>query len=270
MMNTKEWQGIWVVAEQINGNLSSVSCELLGKAQELKSQNKFKPTITAVILGHEVKNLAQELANHGAEEIIVAESPDLKYFQNESYALVLEEMIIEYKPAVVLIGATGIGSDLAPTLGAKLRTGVAAHCIDLRMNDEGNLVSVVPAFGGKVLGDILCPNHRPQIATVKAGVMDTICSTGNQRGVIVDYDPNPALMKDKGRVKALGIHQEKIKGIPLEKAEVVVAGGWGIGCKEDWGLLVELADLLGGAVGCTRPALDEGWAEGEHQMIGTS
>lgn len=269
-MSIKEWQGIWVIVEQIDGNLTSVSCELLGKAQELKDQLEAKPIVTAVILGEEVKKLVKELTKYGAEEIIIAEHPDLKYFRNESYALVLEEMIREYKPAVVLVGATGTGSDLAPTLGAKLRTGVAAHCIDLRMNAEGNLVSVVPAFGGKVLGDILCPNHRPQIATIKAGVVDKPSTMENSKSTIIDYNPNPVLNKDKNRLKVLGIYQEKVQGVLLENAEVVVAGGWGMGSKEDWGLLVELADLLGGAVGCTRPALDEGWAEGEHQMIGTS
>ena len=269
-MNTKDWQGVWVIAEQVEGKINNSSFELLGKAQELKTGLKTTEPVTAVLLGENISELAPELARYGAERIIVAEHPALKIYQNEAYALVLEDIILHNKPSIVLVGATGIGSDLAPVIGARLKTGVAAHCVDVRTNDSGDLVAVVPAFGGKVLGDILCPNHRPQVATLKPGVLDKKPACEKPVYTVIHHDPAGALARDSGRVKAIRVYREEYTGIPLEEAEVVVAGGWGIGSTENWSLIKELAALLGGAVGATRPAVDEGWAEGEHQMIGTS
>lgn len=269
-MNIKEWQGVWVVAEQMEGKLNNVAFELLGKARELKEGLNTTEPVTAVLLGGGTDDLVPELARHGAERIIVADHPALRIFHNDAYALVLEEIILRYQPSVVLVGATGTGSDLAPLLGARLKTGVAAHCVDVRINDNGELVAVVPAFGGKVLGDILCPNHRPQIATLKPGVLNKKPPCEKPVYTVIHHDPTGALAGDDGRVKALRVYREEFTGIPLEEAEVVVAGGWGIGSAENWALVRELAALLGGAVGSTRPAVDEGWADGEHQMIGTS
>jgi len=269
-MDVRDWKGVWVIAEQMEGRLNSVSFELLGKARELKARLKTDEPVTAVLLGENIAGLDLQLARYGAEKVILADHPALKIFQNDAYALVLEEILAQNKPSIVLMGATAIGSDLAPAVGAKLKTGVAAHCVDLRIDDNGDLVSVVPAFGGKVLGDILCPGHRPQFATLKPGVLGKPAILENPVFTTVCHDPAKALAKDPGRVKALGVYREELTGVPLEEAEVVVAGGWGIGSAENWELIKELAALLGGAVGCTRPAVDECWAEGEHQMIGTS
>ena len=269
-MNTKDYKGIWVIAEQMAGCLNSVSFELLGKARELKKQLKNPEPITAVLLGKDIEGLAPDLGAYGAEEIIIVDHPLLEYYQNETYALVLQDLINERKPSILLMGATGIGQDLAPILGVKVNTGVAAHCVDLRIDQDDNLVAVVPAFGGKVLGDILCPKHRPQMATLKPGVLGKPERDKQALNSIIKHDPEKSLKKDAGRVKALGIYRQEVKGVPLEEAEVVVAGGWGMGSKENWQLLEELASLLGGAVGCTRPPVDEKWVEGEHQMIGTS
>lgn len=269
-MNTREWEGIWVIAEQVAGCLNSVSFELLEKGRSLKARLKTEQPLTAVLLGYGIKHLAPELARYGAEKVIIIDDLSLEIFQNDTYTFVLEDIIQERKPSVVLLGATAVGSDLAPTLGARLKTGVTAHCIDISINEDSELVSVVPAFGGKVLGEILCPQSRPQIATVKAGVLGKAepCPVANC--ALEAYDPAAAIARDKGRVKALGIYQEEVGGVKLEDAEVVVAGGWGMAGKENWQLLEELAGLLGGAVGCTRPPVDEGWVQGEHQMIGTS
>lgn len=269
-MKTRDWDGIWVVAEQAAGCLNSVSFELLGKARSLKAGVKSAEHLTAVLLGHNIKHLAPELAKYGAEKIIIADDPALELFQNDAYTCVLEDIIRERKPSVVLMGATGVGSDLAPTLGARLKTGVTAHCIDVSINEDSELVSVVPAFGGKVLGEILCPQSRPQIATVKAGVLGKAETCPVPDCIIETYNPAVALTRDKGRVKALGMYQEEVSGVKLEDAEIVVAGGWGMASKENWQLLEELAGLIGGAVGCTRPPVDEGWVSGEHLMIGTS
>lgn len=270
MMKQPNPPGILVFAEQTAGCLNPVCLELLGKARELKKQAGATAPVLAAVLGRDISSLAAELAAYGADEIILADDPRLALFENDACALVMADIIRAKAPAIVLIGATAAGSDLAPVLGVRLHTGVAAHCLDLRLNDKGELVSVVPAFGGKVLGDILCPHHRPQIATVKPGILAKPDRQAAASPVISSYDPAPALAKNSGRVKALGIHRQEPKGLPLENAEVVVAGGWGVASANNWRLVEKLASLLGGAAGCTRPAVDEGWAAGEHQMIGTS
>ncbi len=263
-------QGIWVVAEQTVSGISRVSFELLAKARELKEQGRVQTPVTAILLGENLNDYySTKLMEAGAEAIILVDHPALRYFQNETYAAVLKALVEERQPSIILMGATAAGSDLAPTLGAKLHTGVSAHCVDMRLNEEGHLVAVVPAFGGKVLGDILCTNFRPQIATVRPGILGKVICFMHKQCPIERFDIADILAQDQGRVKALGITYEEMKGVPLEEAELVVAGGFGIESKEIWQQLETLAAVLGGAVGCTRPPLDEGWAK-ECQMIGTS
>lgn len=264
-----EDQGIWVVAEQTVGGVSRVSFELLAKARELKAQGKLQAPVTAILLGEKLDDYTAKLMEAGAEAIILVDHPALRYFQNETYAAILKALVEQKQPSIILMGATAAGSDLAPTLGAKLHTGVSAHCVDMRLNEGGNLVAVVPAFGGKVLGDILCTNFRPQIATVRPGILGKVICFMSQKCPIERFDITDILAQDKGRIKAIGITHEETKGVPLEEAEIVVAGGFGMETKENWQYLEKLAALLGGAVGCTRPPIDEGWAQ-ECQMIGTS
>lgn len=262
-------QGIWVVAEQTVDGISRVSFELLAKARELKEQGGLQAPVTAVLLGEKLDDYAVKLAEAGAEAMILVDHPALRYYQNDLYAAILKALVEQKEPSIILMGATAAGSDLAPTLGAKLRTGVSAHCVDMRLNEEGHLVAVVPAFGGKVLGDILCTNFRPQIATVRPGILGKVVCFMKQKCSIEEFDITGILTQDKGRVKAIGMMHEEVKGVPLEEAEIVVAGGFGMETKENWQHLETLAKVLGGAVGCTRPPIDEGWAK-EYQMIGTS
>lgn len=268
-MTTNGAGGIWVVAEQVAGRINSVSYELLNKAQQLKNQLQKPEPVVAVILGKGAEGLEQ-LSNYGAEEIITVFAEELEIYQNDLYVAVLQALIEEKKPSIVLIGATAIGQDLAPMLGARLKTGVAAHCVDVRINENNQMVAVVPAFGGKVLGDILCPNTSPQMATLKPGVLGKPVPLEKPAAVVMAFDPSAVLQEDQGRIKALEIVREEQTGVPLEEAEVIVAGGWGIGSRENWDLVEELARLLGGAVGCTRPVVDEQWVQSEQQMIGTS
>ena len=261
--------GIWVVAEQVSGLINSASYELLSKARQLQSQLQTPEPVVAVILGNKVDDLGK-LGLFGAEEIITVFDPVLEIYQNDAYALVLQDLIEERNPSIVLMGATAIGQDLAPMLGAKLKTGVAAHCVDIRINEENKLVAVVPAFGGKVLGDILCPNTNPQMATIKPGILGKPEPVSKPSFITTTYDPSGSLQKDLGRLKALEIVRQEQTGVPIEEAEVIVSGGWGMGLQENWDLLEELAALLGGAVGCTRPVVDEEWVKNEQQMIGTS
>lgn len=268
-MGKEEYHGIWVIAEKQNDRIQNVTFELLSRARELKKDGNIKEPVTAVLLGENLKNDVAPLVDAGAEKIIIIDDPRLKFFQNETYAVVLKNIIEERKPSIVFIGATAIGSDLAPTLGAKLWTGVAAHCVDLRLNDDQNLVAVVPAFGGKVLGDILCPEFRPQMATVRGGILPKATCYLKGEFLVESYNPEVALKQDKGWVRAVSVTEEEQKEISLEDAKVVVAGGYGLANHDSWKMIEDLAEVTGGAVGCTRPPLDEGFAD-ENQMIGTS
>jgi electron transfer flavoprotein alpha subunit len=177
-------------------------------------------------------------------------------------------MIDLHDPHIFLFGATYTGSQLAPMVAARVKTGVAAHSIELKVDDNDNMIAVVPAFGGKVLGDILIPNHRPQIASIKPGILNK-AEKKNTNGEIEIIDTG-FLNELNITLQPLSLCREEVKGVPLEEAEVVICGGFGVGDKEHWNMLQELADRIGGSVGCTRPAVDEGWSEGEHLMIGTS
>ncbi|MFH1349459.1 MAG: electron transfer flavoprotein subunit alpha/FixB family protein [Pseudomonadota bacterium] len=256
--------GFWVFAEQRNGELHEVGLELLGKARELAQ--KGNSSVTAVLLGHHVTNLAQTLLNQGADLVLVADDPRLEPYRLLPYSILMEDMIREYKPTILLMGATAMGVELAPRVAAKVKTGLSAHCIDLGLDEKGQLLQVVPGWGGGVIATITCPDHRPQMATVMPGAMKAMPPMEREGNVIEVEVKFPE--RDLGP-NVLEIIKEEPEGLPLEKAEVVVAGGWGIGSQENWRMIEELADLLGGAVGATRPPVDEGWAR-EGQMIGQS
>ena len=263
-MNKNDYSGIWVYAEQRGGELHEVSLELLGKARELADQANQK--VIGILLGHDVKPLAQNLINGGADAVLLADDPHLENYRLLPYALVLEHLIKTYQPEILLMGATALGVELAPRVAAKVRTGLSAHCIDLKLDSEGRLLQVVPGWGGGVIATISCPEHRPQMATVMPGTMKAL-SPVERTGEIRELEVKPP-NGDMGP-EVLEVKREKPKELPLEKADVVVAGGWGIGSEENWKLIEELASVLGGAVGATRPPVDEGWVE-EGQMIGQS
>lgn len=258
---------VWILAEQTGGRLAEVSLELLGKARELAAHGGGSLT-AAVLVGSDIGFLAEELIACGADQVFLVDDPRLEPYQHDTYGLVLEDLIKKHRPEIVLCGASYRGSELSATVAAKLETGLAAHCVDLYINDRGELVQVVPAFGGMVLGDILCPQARPQMASVKPGVFQRPEGNAARTGQVIKE--SAAVLDDyKSPLKAVGTVRSQPSELPLEKAGTVVAGGWGVGA-DAWPLLDRIARELAGAVGCTRPALDEGWAEGEHAMIGTS
>ncbi|MFZ5647111.1 MAG: electron transfer flavoprotein subunit alpha/FixB family protein [Bacillota bacterium] len=263
---------LWVVAERQGGSLRKVALELISRAvvlaarlEELKGE---RPGVWAVATGPDDGLDTGELYRYGADGVMLVCHPSLEDHRTDLHATALAELMKEKSPQIVLIGATAWGSEVAPTVAARLKTGLAAHCADLQINDQGLLVQSVPAFGGKVLGEILCPDRRPQMASVRPGVFRA--DPVNRAGAGVPVVIRPDISLDDSRIRVMEIQQEEISGKPLEEAEVVIAGGWGVGSKENWMLLEELAELLGAAVGCTRPALDEGWTRGDHTMIGTS
>ena len=262
-MSFNDYNGIWVFAEQRDNELHEVSLELLGKARELADQSAMR--VTAILVGHHIKSLAQVLINHGAHSVLIADDPRLESYRLIPYSLVMEQLIREYEPDILLMGATAMGVELAPRVAAKVQTGLSAHCIDLRL-DDGQLLQVVPGWGGGVIATITCPDHRPQIATVMPGIMP-VRKPVEGSGAVLDVAVK--LPDNNLGPEVLEVTMEKPKEPPLEKADVVVAGGWGIGGEENWHMIEELASLLGGAVGATRPPVDEGWAR-EGQMIGQS
>ena len=259
---------IWVFAEQVNGTLDRVTLELLTKAKDLAGKLEGKTEIAAVLFGKNVKGLCGTLADYGAEAIYVADAADLNLYNPMLYAPLITMLVKQEDPDIFLFGATAIGSELGPTVAAQLKTGVAAHCVDLRINEAGLLVASVPSFGGKILGEILCPNTRPQMASVKPGIF--VQGEKDPREPVIHWLDATDLRADSLPLKALRIDKKEQTGVPLEKADIVLCGGYGIGSKENWAKLETLAGRLGGAAACTRPVMDEGWSPGEHVMVGTS
>lgn len=263
---------LWVIVERSAGGYRKVALELLSRGRRLADRLHevmgHRPGVWAVITGTDGMPGPEEMYGYGADGVLVVTHPRLEEYRTDLHAAVLADLIRERSPQIVLFGATAWGSEIAPTVAARVKTGLAAHCVDLQINGQGLLVQLVPAFGGKVLGEILCPHHRPQMASVRPGIFLAEPVRRNDSGVMVNI--RPALPADDECVKVLEVQRQELAEKPLEEAEVVIAGGWGVGSKENWMLLEELAELLGGAVGCTRPALDEGWTRGEHTMIGTS
>jgi len=262
--NTQDYRGIWVFIEQEEGCLSEVSLELLTAARCLSEKKAME--ICGVLLGDGVEEIAGSLPGYGADRVILADHPELKRYLPLPYTKIISRLVLERKPDIFLLPATCVGSDLAPRVAARVNTGLSAHCTNLDINDQGELMQVVPAFGGKVMATILCPKHRPQMATVRPGVFrkgERLEKEGELERVPVGLNP------DDLQQKVLDVHYEKKAAQAIEEAEIVVAGGAGIGSGDDWKWVEKLAQALNGAVGGTRPPLDEGWIH-EDQMIGQS
>jgi len=254
---------VWVYAESVDGVLHEVSLEILSKGREIA--DKIGASLSAVLIGKDFIDLAKELVNFGADRVHLLEPRDSNFYPDTEVVEVLAELVKKHDPDIFLLGATSIGTELAPKLAAKLRTGLSAHCIDLGIDEKGHLLQIVPAFGGGVLATIVCPDQRPQMATISPGVM----RVGKRESRNGKIQRREIRWKGASGIKVLDTLREEPVEMPLEKAEVVIAGGWGLGSKEDWQMLKDLAALLRGAVGATRPPVDEGWVK-ESQMIGQS
>jgi electron transfer flavoprotein alpha subunit len=255
---------IWIVVEHREGRPVEVSLELMGKAVDLVKHTGWK--VAAVLIGHGLDTLSTQILSYGVYEVLVADEPMLVNYCNQAYVKVLENAVKKFQPEAVLMGATALGTDLAARLAARLRVGLSAHCIDLELTEKGDLVGIIPWLGGNYLCRITCPNTRPQMATILPGVFQLPQTSGIQGRII----PLEARIEQKDfTCKILEIKRGKGPKSDLETADVVVAGGWGVGNHDGWNMVENFADLVNGAVGATRPAVDEFWAK-EHQMIGTS
>jgi len=261
----KDFKGVWVVAEQRKNRLMDISLELLGGGRELS--NKLGKELAAVLLGYRIENLARELIAYGGDKVYLVDAPQLELYQSDIYAKILAGLIRQYKPEIVLFGATTIGRDLAPRVAAKLRTGLTADCVNLSIDEEHQLVQTVPGWGGNLMVNCLCKNHRPQMATVKLGVMEKCSEDDSRSREILRVKVN--IKNSDIKAKTIEMVEEEPKEVPLEKADVIVAGGWGMRSIENFRLLEKLAEVLGGVIGGTRPAVDKGWIS-EERMIGQS
>jgi electron transfer flavoprotein alpha subunit len=217
-------------------------------------------------LGRDISVHSEDLIARGADTVLLADSSALEPYRLLPYTSVLAQACKTYDPDILLFGATRMGIELAPRLAARLNTGLSAHCMDLRLDTEGKLLQMVPGWGGGVVATIRCPLHRPQMATVMPGVMKKLVPT-KRSGECIHLDVSEDFQGSGPKV--LEVHIEEPEEMPLEKADVVVAGGWGIGNPDGWIILQDLAALLCGAVGATRPPVDEGWVS-ESRMIGQS
>ena len=262
------YRGILVYCEIKSGKVIENSLELLGEALRLKEKLKHRPEVSALLIGENVQQYIDTVQGYGAEKIITFENDKLKLYRPDYYSEVLTKIIQKYKPEIVLTGATLQGEEIGPCTAKKLNTGMAAHCVEFKVLSDDTFVQVVPAFGGKVLGDIICPNFRPQMASVKAGLMKKAEYNKNNKAVIENYCDEIVGFGDK--IEIMEITETSRERKILNKSDLIVGGGFGIGNKNVWRKLETLANALGGAVGCTRPALDEKWTEFEETMIGTS
>lgn len=257
------YHGVWVFAEQRGGKLMPVVIELLGEGRKLAQQ--IGTELCAVLLGENVADLARECIGYGADKVYVADAPELKDYTTDAYTKVIYEAIQQYKPEIVLCGATHIGRDLGPCLSVKCETGLTADCTKLEIDPvDHKIMQTRPAFGGNLMATIVCPEHRPQMSTVRPGVMEKAAFDPDRTGEIVTL--KPVFADGDLRVKVLEIVKNLENAVSLTDAKVIVAGGMGLGSKEGFDLLAKLADRLGGVVAASRACVDAGWAPHSWQV----
>ncbi len=255
------WHGIWVFAEQTDGRLAGVVLELLAEARRMAAVTGEE--VSAVLAGEGTRDLQPELIAHGADRVYVAEDSVLASFRDETYVTVIASLVQHHQPSVILFGATARGRSLAPRLAARLGTGLTADCTELDVDETGLLIQTRPAFGGNIMATIVCRRHRPQMATVRPRILQADAPDYDREGEIVDVRVDgPALQVRTLLLEAV----EEEQGIMIEDADIIVAGGRGLGGPEGFEILFDLAKTLGGAVGVSRPVVDAGWIPYIHQV----
>lgn len=257
------YKDVWVFVEQREGNIMPVVFELLGEGRRLADE--IGVNLCGVLLGDDVDKLSKEVISHGADKVYIADSSLLKNYTTEGYAKVISEAIDELKPEIFLLGATHIGRDLAPRIASRVNTGLTADCTKLEIDPEDKkLKQTRPAFGGNIMATIICPNHRPQMSTVRPGVMKKALKEESRKGIVSKL--NISLKESDMRTRVIKKVVEKKDLISLTDANIIVAGGLGVGSKEGFEPLKKLADKLGGVVGASRAAVDAGWIDRSYQV----
>ena len=267
-MGLEEYKGVYIYAQQVDNKLSDIAFELVGKAKELAAD--LNTEVTAVLLGSNVKALATELGEYGADKVIVVDNPALETYRTEPYAQALVSVINEYKPEIMLVGATAIGRDLGPTVSARVKTGLTADCTKLEIGDfpinampgqeqkHNQLLMTRPAFGGNTIATIACPDNRPQMATVRPGVMQKLPKEAGRAAEVIEF--NPALEENNRYVEIMDIVKAVGNVENIMDAKVLVSGGRGVGSAENFEMLRDLASCFkGGMVSCSRAAVENGW-----------
>jgi electron transfer flavoprotein alpha subunit len=258
-----EWSGIMIFAEFRQGKVVPVSFELLGIGRELADQQNV--ALCAVLLGFGLGDAARDLVSYGADIVYQVDDPSLEYFTDEIYGNILEDVVREQKPEVVLAGATAIGRSFIPLVATSLATGLTADCTQLAIRPEdGVLLQTRPAFGGNIMATIECPYTRPQMATVRPRVMKALQQDPVRKGEIIHYQPLPERLQSK--VKVLNNVLEEQDQVNITEGEIIVAGGRGLDNEKGFELIKQLADAVGGAVGASRAAVDSEWIAYHHQV----
>ena len=274
-MGLEEYKGVYIYAQQVDNKLSDIAFELVGKAKELAAD--LNTEVTAVLLGSNVKALATELGEYGADKVIVVDNPALETYRTEPYAQALVSVINEYKPEIMLVGATAIGRDLGPTVSARVKTGLTADCTKLEIGDfpinampgqeqkHNQLLMTRPAFGGNTIATIACPDNRPQMATVRPGVMQKLPKEAGRVAEVIEF--NPALEENNRYVEIMDIVKAVGNVENIMDAKVLVSGGRGVGSAENFEMLRDLASCFkGGMVSCSRAAVENGWLAQDYQV----
>ena len=264
-MNLQDYKDVYVFAEQRDGKIQNVALELLGKARELADANNEK--VVAILLGKNIKGEAQTLVEHGADKVLVVDNDLLANYLTEPYTQAITQIIQEQKPSILLIGATTIGRDLGPRVSARNVTGLTADATKLEISDDEahEFRMTRPAFGGNLMATILCKNHRPQMSTVRPGVMQKMVADPTRKGEVVDYTVKFDEAKIS-RVKILKTVKEEKVITDISQAKVLVSGGRGVGNKEGFAKLEALAKELGGEVSSSRAMVDAGVMEQSRQV----
>ena len=273
-MNIQDYKGVFVFAQQVDNELSGIALELVGKGKDLAKD--LGTEVTAVLVGSGVKGLADTLAEYGADKVIVVDDPELAEYRTEPYAHALASVINEFKPEIFLVGATAIGRDLGPRVSARIHTGLTADCTQLEIGDfpinpipgkeqlHNQLLMTRPAFGGNTIATIACPNFRPQMATVRPVVMQKAHREVGKKAVVVEY--NPGFTPDNKYVEILKVVKAVSDVADIMDAKILVSGGRGVGSPENFKILEDLAEVLGGTVSCSRAVVDAGWKPKDLQV----
>ena len=273
-MNLEEYKGVYVFAQQVDNEVSSIALELIGKGKDLAKD--LNTTVTAVLVGSNVMGLTEILGEYGADRVIVVDDPELKEYRTEPYTHALASVIEKYKPDVFLIGATAIGRDLGPRVCARIHTGLTADCTQLDIGDfplvptpgkeqkHNQLLMTRPAFGGNTIATIACPEFRPQMATVRPGVKQKLPREAGRKAEIEEF--NPGFVPNEKYVEIMEVVKAVSNVADIMDAKILVSGGRGVGSPENFKILDELAEAIGGTVSCSRAVVDAGWKPKDLQV----
>ncbi|MER0284059.1 electron transfer flavoprotein subunit alpha/FixB family protein [Clostridioides difficile] len=262
-INLNDYNGVWVIGEQREGKINPVTIELIGEGRKLADQ--LGKELSVVIAGYEVDKEVKELLHYSVDKAYYINDPLLKDFTTDGYAISIADLIEVKKPEVVLVGATSIGRDIAPRIAGKIGTGLTADCTKLEIDlTDNKLLQTRPAFGGNLMATIVCPKNRPQMSTVRPGVMAKAIRTESENGVLEVV--NPGLTEKMIRTRLVEMLPQEKKSINLTDARIIVSAGRGLKRAEGFELIKELADKLGAEIGASRAAVDSGWIEHSHQI----